>query len=187
MSRTRVSALPVAFVAIAATTFALAGCTPTPEPTPTQSNPPAPSPSTEPAGLTCDEILPTAALDSALGTSFTLNAAFAPAAGSAGATIAAAGGVACEWSDSSGATVLVAAGAPGTSAIEAGKTLAASAGTPTTIFGASLTAYQSGQGGTTFDVFSETGNWVQTTSSLYTDPSDVTSIVAQIMQALPSG
>jgi hypothetical protein len=137
--------------------------------------------------LTCDEILPVSVLDSALGESFTLNSAFVPEVGSAGAELAAAGGVACEWTDGSGATVLVAAGTPDSAVIEAPESEASRAGTATDVFGASLTAYVSGEGGSTIDVFGEAGAWVHTVSSLYTSPSDAESIIEQIMQALPSG
>lgn len=192
---------PIRTIAMAialGTGLVLAGCaqtptrTPTPTPTSTPTRTPTSSPSSttpapDPTALTCDDILPVSVLDSALGESFALNTAFVPQTGSAGAEIAGAGGTACEWTDGSGATVVVAAGEPGSSVIEAAKSEASRAGTATDVFGASLTAYVSGDGGSTIDVFSEGGAWVQTTSSLYSSPSDAESIIDQILQELPSG
>lgn len=183
---------PLRMIAVAAamgTGLVLAGCaqTPTPTPTPTETSAPSPTtPASDPTALTCDEIAPVSVLDSALGESFTLNRAFAPQTGSAGAELVAAGGAACEWTDGSGATVLIAAGEPGSTVIEAAKSEASRAGTATDVFGASLTAYVSGDGGSTIDVFSEGGAWVQTTSLLYSSPSDAKPIIEQVMQALPS-
>ena len=182
---------PFRMIVVAAamgTGLVLAGCAQTPTPTPTETSAPSPTtPPSDPTALTCDEIAPVSVLDSALGDSFTLNNAFVPQTGSAGAELAAAGGAACEWTDGSGATVLVAAGEPSPSVVEAAKSEASRAGTITDVFGASLTAYVSGDGGSTIDVFSEGGAWVQTTSSLYSTPSDAKPIIEQVMQALPSG
>lgn len=176
------------------TGLVLTGCAQSPAPEPTQTIAPEPTgttapttPASDPTALTCDEILPASVLDSALGESFTLNNSFVPETGSAGAELAAAGGAACEWTDGSGATVLVAAGTPGAAVIEAAESEASRAGETTDVFGASLTAYVSGEGGSTIDVFGEAGAWVHTVSSLYTSPSDAESIIEQIMQALPSG
>lgn len=183
-----------AFIAITALALVLTGCAaasaPAPTPVKTKTAEPTPAHTTHapvPSAINCDDVLPTAVLDSALGGTFTLTTSYVPTAGSPAAQIAGAGGVACEWTEESGATVLAAAGEPGASIIASGKSEAARAGTPIDTFGASLTAYQSGQGGTVFDIFSDGGAWVQTTSSLYASPSDVTGIVEQIMQALPSG
>ncbi|SIT66529.1 hypothetical protein [Microbacterium sp. RU33B] len=191
MSRSLSPRLTIACLAALSCGLVLAGCAQTAAPEPTQTSAPAPEPTQtsapDPASLTCDDILPTSVLDSALGASFTLNSDFVPQTGSAGSELAAAGGVACEWTDGAGATVLVAAGEPGPTVIEAAKAEASRAGTATDVFGASLTGFASGASGSTIDVFSESGAWVQTTSTLYSSPSDAVSIVEQIMQALPSG
>lgn len=162
---------------------------PTPTPTQTETRPAtqSPSPTTPPAAFTCDELVPTSVLDSALGGTYTLNPSFEPEADSPAGQIAAAGGTACEWSDGAGATVLLAAGSPGAGVIESAKSEAARAGQTTDAFGSSLASFLSGEGGTTIDVFSEIGTWVHTESAAFTSATVAQPIVASVLQALPSG
>ncbi|MGB4778200.1 hypothetical protein [Microbacterium sp.] len=201
--RPRVAAM--AFVAVLTVPFALAGCastptpthTPTPTPTPntkTQTAPaPAPSsetpqPQPEPtaATFTCDELVPVSLLNSTFGGSFTAQTPPAATDGSAVAQIIAAGGTACAWSNDSGQQVALAAGQFEADVIQAGESAAARAGEQTDAFGSDLTAYASGQGGTTIDVFSEIGAWVHTESVLFTSPAVAGPIVTSVMQELPS-
>lgn len=186
-----------AFVAVLAVPAALAGCSsaPAPEPTetvietvaPPSSPDPTPSPTQTAAGITCDELVSTSVLDDAFGGTFTLDDAFEPDADSPAGELLAGGGTACEWADGSGNTVLLAAGSPGADVTDAAESEAARAGEETDVFGSSLTAYSSGQGGTIIDVFSENGTWVHTESSLYTSPDLAEPVVSAALQEQPSG
>lgn len=190
-------------VAVLGVALALAGCaqTPAPAPSPTATTAPAPAPTTtapttaapttpSPAppsdAFTCDEILPTSVLDDALGSTFTAATSYVPQGGSPAAELAAAGGAACEWTDGTGATVVLAAGIPDAATMKAAENEASRAGESTDAFGASLTSYVSGEGGTTIDVFGARGAWIHTTSPLYTSPDVAAPLVTQVMQALPS-
>lgn len=184
-----------AFAAAFAVPFVLTGCaqTPAPEPTsPPATEPvpapetPAPTPTPTPAAFTCEELVPVSLLQSTFGGTFTPQEPPAPGAGSAVDMLVDAGGTSCAWSDDSGNVVLLAAGQVGTQVVDDAEAMVSRAGVETDVFGADLTAYSSGQGGTLIDVFSDIGAWVHTESVLFTSPAVAGPVVANVLQELPS-
>jgi hypothetical protein len=202
MSRTRTNARPLLATLVGTTALALtlAGCSagaggsggssPAPSRTSSPASTPAPT-ATSALGITCDELLPSSVLDT-LAPGFALLPDSTPASGSNAAQIVSYGGISCDWSDASGATVTLAVAKPTADQLSTAETAIGGSGTRSTLFGADVTAWTPTGGGTfpgDFEVFPEAGYWISTVSSLYTGPdsTQAQTVVAQVLQALPSG
>jgi hypothetical protein len=143
----------------------------TPSPTPTSGTP------SVPVSVACNTLVsPQAVYD--FNPNFTLQANFAPPAGTPANTAAADRGTACGWvNGTSGETVVVAVARPGSLELASIKA-AASAGTPVSGFGDA--AYYSGS---RFDVF-RGGYWFVATSTYFGSADDASAIMKSALAAV---
>lgn len=182
------AAVPVVTMAALLT---LVGCAaPAPAPAPATSSAPAPSPTptskSTPFAIDCEDLVP-APIVTALSSDLALRSDFTPAPGSNAATIVAAGGTACSWTNADASQELtVAVAQPGD--IAATEKQLAGTSTPTSAFGTGdVTGFFKSAPGTVGDAEVIAGSyWVSATSTAFTADTVAVPVIQGVLQALPS-
>jgi len=188
-------------VTVTATALALTGCSTTSDTAAPQTSAASPATSAAPVttpkldaselDITCDELLPARILDG-LAAGFTPDTAFIPTSGSSAAQIQSFGGITCSWTTSSGDQLTLAIAKPTQDELTTAETGIGNSGTPSPLFGSGLKAWTIDGGGTfagDFEVFTGSGYWVSSVSSLHTGPdsTEAKTVIESALQALPSG
>lgn len=176
-------ALAAVAIAAAGAVF-LAACTGT-------STPSTPTPSNNLSGITCNELVPAPVRD-ALHADMKAVPGYKPDAGTYPAKIVSLGGIACQWKASDGIALSVAAAHLGSADLRRNQRRVAASSTATIDFGASpeIRGYTANTGGTysgDMEVFSEEGYWLSAESPQFFGPEDAESVIASMLQAIPSG
>jgi hypothetical protein len=174
-----------ATVLAVAAALALAGCTPSP----------SPSPSATGIGIPCDELVSPSVITAVKKGLEPTNKIEVPGDSSA-KTIRSLGGTVCDWvvsiGDGNSASVTVAV-VKLSKAQQAKYEAKVKAGSTSTIdFGSkpAIRGYEANTGGTysgDMEVFTEDGYWIAALSPLFLSPSYAESVIASVLQAIPSG
>jgi hypothetical protein len=166
----------------------LAGCTGGPTGISTSSAAPAPANS---LGMTCPELVPSPVV-AALHPGLKAQPTFKPVPESYPGQIKALGGIACGWHTHDGFTLVVAVVKLSSAALAAQESKVSASSTATLAFGdaADVRGYVANTGGTysgDIEVFTTSGYWVSAVSPIFLSASDAESVIAAVLQAVPSG
>jgi hypothetical protein len=166
----------------------LSGCTGTTGPSPTHS--PTATPHSNSLGVTCSELVPQDVVDG-LHRNMVLQPGFAPQPGTYPAKIVSLGGLSCEWLAKDGYSLVASAAKPSAAQLAANEAKVSGSSTSTVVFGQApaIRGYYANTGGTfsgDLEVFTEDGYWLSAVSVTFETPGDAASVIAAMLQSLPS-